>query len=344
MTTSKDVVSAGTAMEGTISDQNLEVSEPFPLRQLPLELRRHIYAHYLLVTRNLAPEAIYLRKIPDGSRDPPSPLLLVNSQVRAEVLDLVQNWSIFLRVTHQGIQFSSLAETCFIARKCSRDYGSIPRLIVEIWPPHPDRPTDMIDIWRHLRKLRAELRAVPQLQKICFNFDENELASWTHDGKASDLLVPEVDSTNLSERGESDLVDIMDLFARISAPKARFFLPWGLRTDKTTEDVRMRLRIVSAMMQGCIPFDEEDGYSEESKEDAEYQDWLDDYREYKLQMMGAKIAIDKLDVMTRQGRMRLTEEQWEDFITLWSPQFDTLYPRKFKGKSYYVYEDYYGGR
>lgn len=113
----------------------IKTSDPFPLRKLPLELRRKIYRHYLLDTRNPSAKTIYLNKVNDGWRDPPSPLLLVNSQVRAEILDLVQKWPITLRVTHQGIHFDSLAETCFIAQQRSKDYGSIPHLVIDIWPP-----------------------------------------------------------------------------------------------------------------------------------------------------------------------------------------------------------------
>ena len=326
-------------MEATISGQNLKTSAPFPLRQLPLELRRKIYQHDLMATRNPSPKDIYLRNLSDGSRDPPSRLLLVNSQVRAEVLDLVQTWPIFLRVTHQGIQFGSMAETCFIAQKRSRDYGSIPCLVVEIWPPHPDRPTDAIDCWRHLRKLRAELRAVPMLQQIYFIFHDNEMASWTHNGEAIDLLDPcEKYLKEFSIQGYNDLIHIMDLFSRISATKARFYLPISLKSGKTTEHVRLQLRYVSAMMTGRIPIDEEDGYSEEDKEQVEYQDWLDEKAESRLQFQGAKIARDKLDIMTRRGRMRLTQWQWEDFVEVWSPHFEMLMPKDFKGKYHYVHE------
>lgn len=334
MTTSKDVVSSDTAMEAMISDQDLKASEPFPLRQLPLELRRKIYRHNLMATRNPSPKAIYLKKLPDGLRDPPSALLLVNSQVRTEVLDLVQTWPIFLRVTHQGIQFGSVAETCFIAQQCSRDYGSIHHLVVEIWPPHPDRPTDAIDIWRHLRNLRAELRAVPLLQRISFLFADNEMASWTHNGNAIDLL----DSGGYDTEPLAwcnDVTYIMDLFARISAASARFYLPHGLKPGETTEHVRTRLRSVNAMIMGRIPIVEET-YTEEDEERAVFQDWVDDCRESKLRMKGAEIARDKLDVMTRQGRMQLTQGQWEDFIAVWSPHFESLLFQEFKGKLHYV--------
>ena len=131
----------------------------------------------------------------------------------------------------------------------------------------------------------------------------------------------------------------MDLFARISATKARFYLPISLKSGKTTEHVRMQLRYVSAMMTGRIPVDEEDGYSEEDKEQVEFQDWLDEEAESRLQFQGAEIARDKLDVMTQRGRMRLTQGQWEDFVEVWSPHFEKLMPKDFKGKYHYVYED-----
>lgn len=338
MTTSKDSISSDTAMEATISDQNLKPLEPFLLRRLPLELRRKIYHHYLFATRNPSPKSIYLRHITPGSRDRPSPLLRVNRQVRAEVLDLVQIWPFLLRVTDQGIQFGSLAETCFIAQQIPRDYGSIPHLVVEIWPPHPDRPTDVLDIWRHLRKFRAELQAIPPLQRISFRFDDNEIASWTHHGKALNLLDSYGADTILLEQGFNDVTYIIELFARVSAKYAWFYLPRGLEPGTTTENMRNWLWNVTAMMRGVIPIIE-GTYSTEDKEEVEAQDFDDEHFEWRLQRDGALIARDKLDVMTRQGRSRLTRREWEYFIDVWSPKFERLSPKEFKGKLHYVYED-----
>lgn len=308
-------------MEAAISDQNLKASEPFPLRQLPLELRRKIYLHTLMATRSPSPEAIYLKMVSHDLSDPPSSLLLVNSQVRTEVLDMVKTWPIFLRVTHQGIQFTSLAETCFIAQQCSSDYGSIPHLAVEIWPPYPDRPTDAIDIWRHLRRLRAQLRAVPLLQRISFVFADNNMASWIRNGEPLDLL----------ESSGNDITYIMELFARISAASARFYARQVLNPGET------RLLAINATTTGGISM-VEGADSEEDEEDEEYQDWWDDQEESRLQREGAKIARDKLDIMTRQGTMRLLEGQWENFIAVWSPHFESLTSKEFKGKLHYVYE------
>ncbi len=336
MTLSKDSISSDTAMEARISDQNLKASHPFPLRKLPLEVRRKIYWHYLVDTRNPSAKIIYLTKLNDDWRDPPSPLLLVNSQVRAEILDLVKKWPINIRVTHQGIHFNSLAETCFIAQPRSRDYGSIPHLVIDIWPPHPDRPTDLIDIWRHLRKLRAELIAIPLLQRLTFFFAENEMATWTYDGKALDIRHPHW--LKHTESRANDVTYIANLFGYISATRARFNPPRGLKPGEPTEQVRTQLRNVSAMMMGLIP-PVEDAYSEDSEERAYLQDDLDFLAELRLQTEGAKIARNKLDAMTNHGRVRLTPERWEDFIAVWSPHFGNLTPDEFKGKKHYVYMD-----
>ena len=338
-----------------ITDRLPKLSESFPLLQLPLELRRRVYRHSIFYSRNPPLEDIYLKRLPDGRRDPPSPLLLVNSQVRAEVLDMVQIWPIGLRVTHQGIRFNSLAETCFIAQRCSRDYGSIPHLVFEIWPPHPDRPTDIIDIWRHLRQLRKELLSVPVLQRVSFAFAVNDMAAWTHNGRALGLLDSGGENPLAAENGDNDVTKIMDLFARVrvSTSKPPFYLPRGLTPgNKTTAHVRAWRRLTNAMMMGKIPFDE-DTYSEESEKEAGVQDCIDDSREWYLQKKGAEIARDKLDAMTGHGQkpFRLSVREWEKFIAIWAPHFERLWPDEFKGMRYYVYvedpyksllDDYYG--
>ena len=310
------------------------MSEPFPLRNLPLELRRKIYLHHLVATRHPSPKVIYRNKVPLSPRDPPSSLLLVNRQVRSEVLDLVQRFPIILRVTHQGTQFSSLGETCLIAQQCSRNYDSIPHLAVDIWPPHPDRPTDAIDIWRHLRKLRAELIAVPQLQIISFFFRNNEVASWTHNGKALNLL-----GSGSYEKGFNDVTYIMDLFTRIRATSARPHIPVGLEPGEITDSIVTCFKNAAGWIMGYYPVDE-DVYSEEDKEQAEYQDWEDENTEFTLQRQGAIIARNKLDEMTQKGRKQLTLAKWDYFIDQWWPNFETLLPNDFKGMQHYVFPDY----
>lgn len=136
----------------TAVEHNPEKSVSFPLLRLPLELRRRIYFCALLDTPSPPPESIYLKQLPDGWKDLPSCLLQVSKQVRAEVLDTAQTLPISLRVDHQGIHFNTLGQTSLIAQQLPRDIRKISHLALEIWPPHPDRPTDAISIWKHLRK------------------------------------------------------------------------------------------------------------------------------------------------------------------------------------------------
>ena len=295
-----------------MADQTQQAPKSFPLLRLPLELRRDIYIRYLFIYRSPTPEVIYLQRKPLQSKDPPSPLLLVSSQVRAEVLDTVQTKPISLRVTHHGIQFDSLAETCFIAQKRSRDYASMPRLFITIWLPHPDRPIDLIAIWRHLRKLRRELRDAPSLQRVDFLLENNKMAGWTDKGEPLRLL-------GFSHYGDlpfNDLTCIMDLFSRVRAAKAIWCLPFGLRCGETTDDIRSWRNSYQAMVMGRIPVDEE-AYREENEEESSRQDAIDDYTASKLQWKNTQIARDKLDAMTE----RMSWLEWQDFIELWSPDF-----------------------
>ena len=328
-------------------DSNKKLSELSTLLRLPLEIRHQIYEFSLWNSRSPSAETIYLSRLPSDWRDPASPLLLVNGQVHDEIIKWIQTYPIHLRVTHQGVHFSSIAETCFIAqRHRPRDYSKISHLVVEIWPPHPDRPVDMIHIWRHLRKIRAELRDIPPLKQISFLFSDNETAKWTLDGKPLDVLKSRSSrSHSFLGRGVDDLTTIMDLFTRVRVAKATFHMPHGLAPGKTTESFHDFLQTTNAMMMGRIPIDE-DVYDDEDEEVASYQDWADEECEEKLEKKGAEIARDKLDAMPYpapayivdpERRMELSE--WDDFIKIWSPKFWLVRDKRFRNEG--AWKEYY---
>lgn len=301
-------------------------SESSMLLRLPLEIRRKIYAFSLFNSQSPSAESIYLSRLPINWRDAPSPLLLVNGQVRDEVIELVQTYPITLRVTHQGAHFDGLAETCFIAqRRRPRDYSKISHLVIEIWPPHPDRPVDMIRIWRHLRQLRTVLRNTSLLKQVSFFFKDNEMSTWTLDGEPRNVLEPR---TNLFRgsvgMGYDDVTNIMELFARVRVAKATFHMPRGLARGETTEYISDFIQDVNAMMMGRIPI-AEDVYDDEDEEDASHQDKADEDCEIDLEIAGAKIAHDKLDAMTRGGINKIDSYEWDEFIEIWSPRFELLY-------------------
>ncbi len=142
---------------------------------------------------------------------------------------------------------------------------------------------------------------MPLLQRISFSFADNEVASWTHNGKAVYLLNPYGDDAETSNWC-NDVTEIADLFARIRATRAGFTLPPGLKPGETTERVRTRLRNISAMIMGDIPVDE-DAFSEDDKSGDQYQAVLDDERMKRLTRKGAKIALDRLDECPTCQRM-----------------------------------------
>ena len=324
----------------------MTVLESSILLRLPLEIRRKIYRFSLFNSQSPSAESIYLSRLPINWRDPPSPLLRVNCQIRDELIELVQTYPIILRVTHQGPHFDGLAETCFIAQRRPRDYSAISHLVIEIWPPYPDRPVDMIHTWRHLRQFRTELRNMSQLKQVSFFFKDNELSTWTLDGKAPSLL--KYRSTLFLGLGIDDVTTIMGLFTRVRVAKATFHMPHGLAPGETTDSIHDFVETTNDMMMGRIPMDE-DVYNDEDEEDAKAQDWFEDCCQTDLEMAGAGIAKDKLDDMTNNGKCRLRIDEWDEFIEIWSPRLDYLYHRDFDGmddmddwRQYYVkdWKDY----
>lgn len=68
----------------------------------------------------------------------------------------------------------------------------------------------------------------------------------------------------------------MDLFARVSAVKALFHIPNGLRTCKTADNVREWALCTNDTMMGRISIDE-DPYSEEDEEQARVQNLMSSF-------------------------------------------------------------------
>ena len=305
-----------TAVTGAMDSKEEKASESSILLCLPLELRRQIYRYSLLNDQNPSTKTIYLSRLPINWRDQPSPLLLVNGQVRDEVIELVQTDPISLRVTHQGVHFDGLGETCLIAQRHPRDYSRISRLCVNIWPPHLDRPIDILHIWRHLRTLRTELRNMPLLEQVSFFFRETEMTTWTIDGEPLDLL--ESRTEFIVGLGEDDITTIMDLFARVRVAKATFHMPHGLAPGPTAEFVDDFLQSTNAMMMGRIPIDEDVYNDEDEKEDGVEECW-----ELALGYRGACIARDKLDARTKATDY-IDYDEWCDFIDMWEPDFERL--------------------
>ncbi|KAL6722020.1 hypothetical protein ACLMJK_001125 [Lecanora helva] len=107
-------------------------------------------------------------------------------------------------------------------------------LLLEIYAPYVDRPTDMVHIWRRCRILCNDLREAPRLQHLTVMFLDSDTnkASWSIDGWPCDTmnLVPNDDQ-------DSDIVCTLDLFATLNnVTRATIKLPHSLQSDVYLQD------------------------------------------------------------------------------------------------------------
>jgi hypothetical protein len=284
-----------------------------PLLRLPLELRRIIYGRSIACSRSPSPQEVHENNLRAIWEDLPSPLLCVNKQVRSEVIDLLQKAGFTVRVTCHGANFDALGLSCFIAQQRPKSYGDLPVLRVEIWPPHPDRPVEMFYIWDHLRKLRDDLRAVARIPKLVVWFKENDIATWCQDGAPRYILTPSGEVDPLW----CDIVQLLDHFACITnVTKAHMRLPPSLTRNEQNDGLRERALCVMETMEGEGTLADEESYilSLESPERH-----LEDY----LKLQTAQIARNKLNTITYNGRYKMSEAKYHNFIKVW-PHFETL--------------------
>ena len=297
-------------------EQNISTPDNMPngteaikslLLQLPLELRRMIYAQSILVSRSPSPRDIHERNLRVFWEDLPSPLLGVNKQTRDEVFEILQKKDFTIRVTSYGAGFDMLGLSSFIAQQRPKSYGGLPRLWIEIWPPHPDRPIDMYYINRHLLKLREQLRAVTVgIPKLIIHFKESEIAKWTQDGEPRFEL-----ERGKSDERWSDIARVLDHFACVtSVTKAHVILPPSLK------GFRWYALAACRVMEGKGTFADE---LEHSLAHDDNDCWLEHY--YKF--LTAERLRAKLDRLTYNGLCKMDDDEWFAFTEVW-PHFETL--------------------
>lgn len=153
-----------------------------------------------------------------------------------------------MRVTSYGASFDMLGLSCFISQQCPKSYSGLPKVGIESWPPHPDRPVEMYNINYYLTELRNELRATSVgISILVIFFKENKIAKWTQDGR------PRFD---LSEPGDtdplfSDIAKVLDHFACVTnVTKVQIGLPHSLKSCEQYDEVRCHAMNVCDTMEG----------------------------------------------------------------------------------------------
>lgn len=289
---------------------------------LPVELRLKIYKYSILNFRRPSPTEVHEELLSIHWKDRPSPLLGLNRQIRAEISDLLQRSPFTMRITWQDKEFDALALSSFIVQQRRKSYDDIPHLVVEVWPPHPDRPSDMYYIYDHLRQLRNDLRALPQVPKLDLVFLENSVATWSSHGKLLKWLAM-YDSYNDEELEYTDIGYIFDMFERlVNVVTARIYLPDSLLVDAKYSELRTHARNTEDLMMGIFKGESDTESEELEKIEILPEDCLEGAELY-LQRATAKIARAKLDAITDYGANKMTDWEYDEFVHIWS-YFDTL--------------------
>ena len=286
-----------------------------PLLQLPLELRRMIYSQSILASRCPTPEEVHERNFGAIWEDVPSPLLAVNKQIRDEVFDLLHKTAFTMRVTSYGARFDMLGLSCFIAQQRPKSYSGLPGLIIEIWPPHPDRPIEMYNIRCHLQGLRKELRATSAgIASLVIWFRENEIAKWTQDDGQARF---DLESNAEKNPRFSDIGKVLYQFAFVTnVTKAQIRLPPSLdRSDKNDEVRRQAMDVLDEMEGSSTPADALHCYM------SDYG--TSDVAEWRMKINTAQKARAKLDAITSNGSHKMSEAEWLAFTEVW-PHFEVL--------------------
>ena len=249
---------------------SLDVDKPpFPFMFLPVELRIKVYEIYLTDRYTLSPTEIHEMVLDSRHRTKSSAeMLRVSKTLNAEVRDLLQQEkTITLRICWQDATLDGFAMSCLQSRGMRRDYDHIAHLRVEIYPRHPDRPTDMVHIWRYVQTLCSDLKEASCVQKLTLHFMENKYAEWSFNGLPLETFeclddmqmqyagwyacdLPGAPYTGGWEKGREpwDILHILNLFRLLKNVKeAQVHLPLSVAQDvrlqeegKYTEKVMMQ--------------------------------------------------------------------------------------------------------
>lgn len=196
----------------------------------PLNYAKQIYAYALIHTMTPSPEEIYFPNESFTSL-PPASLYFVNWQIHIELHATLATINtigpLVLHINPQGKFYSSFSETAILVGR-SRDISRASKLVLKIWPPHPDRPLDIFGIWRSARTIQRQLIQLAPLQGFWVQFLNNDLASWCPNGRILDTLWP-YDGPEAQERDDycKRITNLGQIFCRICTAVGRFQLGAG---------------------------------------------------------------------------------------------------------------------
>ena len=197
-------------------------------------------------------------------------------------------------------------------------------LTVEIYPPHPDCPIDMVHIWRRVQSFCDDLRSAPVIPGLSIYFKEDEIATWSSNGEANDTLKA---MQWTKQPTNSDVTFILDLFARLTnVTKCTTQVPASL---KHREDLQHSAKVVQDSVTKVHPLDPE---SVEVNYELMAEDV--DENEYSIELATGRKSVAKLEAFYGND-VRLTYATLRKFQDLW-PHMDEFWVKEHEGPERYL--------
>ena len=174
---------------------------------LPLELRQQIYDLYF-----------------DNS--PSASILHVNRQIHDELIEFVRKFQRTFSVNIRGKEheFDAFSQWCFKIKAHLPEFIEMKHLILNIFPPDPDKPIDMWHIWYHLQKLCVKLVADQPIPQLTVRFIEDDRAGWATNGALHSTLNLPVDEEDVDGNDIGQILILLCYFLH-GIGKTRLILP-----------------------------------------------------------------------------------------------------------------------
>ena len=138
---------------------------------LPLELRQQIYSECF-----------------DSAPQPG--LLSTNKLIHHEATHFLQRWqqTFSFNISVGSIGFDEFSQWCFKVKGHIPRLNRIKHLILNIYPPDPDKPIEMCRLWNHLLSFCKDLASFRRIPRLSIKFVESDTVKWPADEPAHNTM------------------------------------------------------------------------------------------------------------------------------------------------------------
>ena len=209
-------------------------------------------------------------------------------------------------------------------------YDHIAHLRLEIYPPHPERPIDMVRIWRQIQKLCSDLQQACCIPHLSIHYMENEYAGWDYDGTPQETM----DASYTLDQVPSDILHILDLFKLLkNMGKVQIHLPESPIEDVSLQHLR---QITEDVMMKRKPMDDE-----HQKRVIETLEEVIAKNEFHLKFSTGSQSQQKLDELCGYGHW-ISKPHYDIFEKIW-PHRDCICEWDYKEGSEYIGNECFDG-